>query len=104
MIRESAPTTASETKAKLREAWSQVLGVSVSQIGDNANFVRLGGSSINAIKLVAVLQKQTFDINTTQVLARPVFLEQAKLVLSQHANDREPGGTRVRTPEPFELL
>ena len=101
--RESA--TIGETKAVLRQAWSQVLGVDVSDVRDDSDFVRLGGSSINAIKLVAVLRKQNVALNTTQILAHPVLLEQARLA---NSNSKQANGTngpmRARTPEPFELL
>jgi hypothetical protein len=53
-VKESDPAASSETEAVIRQAWSQVLGVDASHIRDDSNFVSLGGSSINAIKLVAV--------------------------------------------------
>jgi amino acid adenylation domain-containing protein len=100
----SVPDASSETKALIREAWSQVLGLDASHVSDDSNFVRLGGSSINAIKLVAVLRKNDVDINTSQVLAHPVLLEQVNLVQSNQASGTEHKQTRARTPEPFELL
>jgi amino acid adenylation domain-containing protein len=103
-VKGSDPTSTSETKALIREAWSQVLGVDASHISDDSNFVRLGGSSINAIKLIAVLRKKTVDITTSQVLANPVLLEQVKIVQSNQAKGTEPRRMRSRTPEPFELL
>jgi amino acid adenylation domain-containing protein len=103
-VKESGSTATSKTKALIREAWSQVLGVDAPHISDDSNFIRLGGSSINAIKLVAVLRKKTVDITTTQVLANPVLLEQVKIVQSNQAKGIEPRRMRSRTPEPFELL
>ena len=94
----------SEIKTLLREAWSQVLGTDVSHIRDGSNFVQLGGSSISAIKLVAVLRKQNVGISTSQVLARPVLMEQASLINSNQDNNKGLGRTRASTPEPFELL
>jgi amino acid adenylation domain-containing protein len=102
-IKGSNPAS-SEPEAVIRQAWSQVLGVDASHIRDDSNFVRLGGSSINAIKLVAVLRKRSVDITTTQVLAHPVLLEQVRIVQSNQANGAEPQRVRSRTPEPFELL
>jgi amino acid adenylation domain-containing protein len=103
-VTESVHDASSETKALIREAWSQVLGVDASHINDDSNFVRLGGSSINAIKLVAVLRKKNLDINTSQVFAHPVLLEQVGLVHSNQTSGTEAKKTRPRTPEPFELL
>jgi amino acid adenylation domain-containing protein len=103
-LMESVFDAFSETNVLFREAWSQVLGVDASHISDDSNFVRLGGSSINAIKLVAVLRKQGLDINTSQVLAHPVLREQVRLVHSNQPSDTKPQQTRARTPEPFELL
>ena len=95
---------ATEAKDALRRAWSQVLGIDDSQISDDANFLRLGGSSMDAIKLVASLRKQSVDINTTQVLTHPILSEQASLVSQKKANSMEREHDRCRTPEPFQLL
>jgi amino acid adenylation domain-containing protein len=95
---------ASETKDLLRRAWSQVLGIDASQISDDANFSRLGGSSMDAIKLVANLRKQSVDIDTTQVLTHPILSDQASLHIQKKASSTQPEEERVRTPEPFELL
>lgn len=94
----------SEAKDVLRKAWSQVLGIDHAQISDNANFLRLGGSSMDAIKLVANLRKHSVDINTTQVLTHPILSEQASLVSEKKVNSMEREQDRSRTPEPFELL
>lgn len=88
----------------LRQAWSQVLGVDASHIRDDSSFARLGGSSINAIKLVAALRKKSVDVTTSQVLAHPVLRDQVRIVQSNQAKGTEPRRVRSRTPEPFELL
>jgi aryl carrier-like protein len=80
------------------------LGIDASQITDNANFLRLGGSSMDAIKLVANLRKQSVDINTTQVLTHPILSDQASLHNQKKESSIQPEQERVRTPEPFELL
>ena len=100
----SIPDAASDAKDVLRRAWSKVLGINYSRISDDANFLRLGGSSMDAIKLVASLPKQSVDINTTQVLTHPILSEQARLVSRKRANSTEREQDRSRTPEPFELL
>lgn len=100
----STPGAASEVKDVLRRAWSQVLGIDDSQISDDAHFLRLGGSSMDAIKLVARLRKRSVDINTTQVLTHPILSEQASLVSQKRVDSMEREQDRSRTPEPFELL
>jgi amino acid adenylation domain-containing protein len=101
---ETISGAAADTKDILRRAWSQVLGIDASQITDNANFLRLGGSSMDAIKLVANLRKQSVDINTTQVLTHPILSDQASLHNQKKESSIQPEQERVRTPEPFELL
>ena len=102
--RMNIPDTAGETKDVLRTAWSQVLGIDPAQISDDAHFLRLGGSSMDAIKLVANLRKQSIDINTTQVLTHPILSDQASLHGQKKVISVEPEQDRARTPEPFELL
>ncbi|GAB7328593.1 hypothetical protein MBLNU13_g00538t1 [Cladosporium sp. NU13] len=94
----------SETRGILRRAWSQVLGIEHTKISDDSHFLRLGGSSMDAIKLVANLRKQSVDISTTQVLTHPVLSDQASLYSQKKTNHTEPEQGRARTPEPFELL
>jgi aryl carrier-like protein len=77
------------------------LGIDHAQISNNANFLRLGGSSMDAIKLVANLRRHSFDINTTQVLTHPILSEQTSLVSEKKVNSMERGQDRSRTPEPF---
>lgn len=93
-----------ETIDVLRGAWSQVLRIDHTRISDNAHFLRLGGSSMDAIRLVANLRKQSVDINTTQVLTHPILSEQASLLNQKEISSIKHEQARARTPEPFELL
>lgn len=72
------PATAVE-KA-LQGLWSAVLGVSSSLISAEDNFLRIGGDSITAMRLVAAARKQRIFLTVTQVFQHPVLSDLAKVV------------------------
>ncbi|KAI9147152.1 Nonribosomal peptide synthetase dtxS1 [Paramyrothecium foliicola] len=71
-----SPTTAAEHR--LREMWSQVLNLSVAEIGLDDSFFRLGGDSISAMKLVGIAHKEGLDLTVSDIFRQPVLAAQAK--------------------------
>ncbi|KAH8172079.1 AMP-binding enzyme domain-containing protein [Sarocladium implicatum] len=61
----SPPKT--EMELKLRSLWSSVLGVMPDTIGRNDNFLRIGGDSITAIRLVSLAQSQGINLSAAMV-------------------------------------
>ncbi|KAK8064710.1 Amino acid adenylation [Apiospora phragmitis] len=72
------PTT--PTESRLRELWSSVLGLAVEIIGVDDGFLRLGGDSMAAMKLVAVAREQGLSLRVADVFKQPVLSDMAAIV------------------------
>jgi hypothetical protein len=70
-----APVTA--TEQRLAEAWSQVLGVPVEQIGRTDSFFDRGGTSLTAVKLAIALDR---SVSLKDLTKYPVLCELAQVV------------------------
>ncbi|KAH8805465.1 peptide synthetase [Xylogone sp. PMI_703] len=63
------PTTAMEMK--LQKIWSDVLGIPTDLIGVNDSFLRLGGDSVVAMRLVAAARAENLLISVANVFKSP---------------------------------
>jgi amino acid adenylation domain-containing protein len=88
----SGPCT--PTQRRLAAAWATVLGIPEDQIGPQSSFVDLGGTSLQAVKLVLALDRA---VSLKDVVAHPVLAELAELV--DGSSRGGPGLPRPR-PEP----
>ncbi|CAH0037403.1 unnamed protein product [Clonostachys rhizophaga] len=69
VLKSEPPTT--EMEFKLRDLWSQILGINSEDIGKYDSFLRLGGDSINAIKLVSVARQRGLLIDASAIFREP---------------------------------
>ena len=90
-----APTT--EMERRLRDLWATVIGIDANSIGLNDSFLRIGGDSIMAMRLVGVAREQNISLTVADVFQQPRLHELAS-ILSREAR---PGEGPV---EPFSLL
>lgn len=67
---EVIPPTTNEQKV-LRQAWMEILDLSDSNFGLEANFLSLGGDSISAINLVSYLRRKGLVISVRDVQKNP---------------------------------
>ncbi|GME24082.1 similar to nonribosomal peptide synthetase [Neofusicoccum parvum] len=81
----------------LQQLWSEVLNVPLSQIGANDSFFRLGGDSINAMRLVAAARKKELSLTVASVLRNP---ELSKMAMCMESKTNDPS----QTAAPFEML
>ncbi|PKY02547.1 acetyl-CoA synthetase-like protein [Aspergillus campestris IBT 28561] len=92
------PNTAAE--GQLQSLWASVLGVKSKHIGRHADFFRLGGDSISAIKLVAAARNKGLALSVEDVFRHSQLYAQA-------ASIADPG-TRAQSSRgpspPFSLL
>ena len=87
----------------LRKCWSQVLSLSEARIGRNSHFFGLGGDSMSAIRLVALLrQRQVATLTVGQVLMHPELEAQALVCETQLAETAITSTAEV--PAPLSLL
>ncbi|OBT64868.1 Nonribosomal Peptide Synthase (NRPS) [Pseudogymnoascus sp. 23342-1-I1] len=89
------PTTAAESQ--LQQLWAAVLGVEVDSIGVDDSFLRIGGDSVGAMRLVGAARDQGLSLTVADVFKQPRLSEQALLVNAD-------GGVVGEGPLPFSLL
>lgn len=84
---------------KMRDLWGEVLQIDPQVIGKNDDFLRLGGDSISAIKLVTLARQHELSLSVTTVFNKSRLSEMAKD--TQPFNDFQDSLEEV---EPFSLL
>ena len=95
--RRREPST--EMEKKLQELWSSVLGMEPDSISADSNFLRIGGESIAAMRLVAAARAQGLVLNVAQIFKAPRLSQLALLVTQQTEEDE------ASQPQPaFSLL
>ncbi|KAL5900228.1 hypothetical protein ACKVWM_000045 [Pyricularia oryzae] len=65
---------------RLQQLWADVIGIEASAINAGDNFLRLGGDSITAIRLVASARHQNLALTVANVFRAPMFENMAKYV------------------------
>lgn len=90
------PTTVMEQK--LQVLWSVVLGMDVNTINADSNFLRIGGESIAAMRLVTAARNENLTLTVADVFSAPQLSQLA--LLMQEATTEEP----LPLLRPFALL
>ncbi|KAG6250801.1 Glycopeptide NRPS [Claviceps purpurea] len=90
-----APDSVAEKQ--LQGLWSSVLGLEISSIGSNDSFFRIGGDSIQAMRLAGAAREQGFSLTVADTFKYPKLRDLAKM-LSQNAV------TSLDAPNPYSLL
>jgi aryl carrier-like protein len=75
-IRKSMPVTAKEHKMQC--LLGELLKLSPETIGRNDSFIRLGGNSILAMRLVALCRQEGPGLAVADIFGHPVLLDMAK--------------------------
>ncbi|KAI1801866.1 lysergyl peptide synthetase 1 [Daldinia bambusicola] len=99
--RGEAPTT--DMERLLQSAFAQVLDYTPSRIWADSNFFHLGGDSIHAMRLLAVVhEKGLYDLTFQHIFQRPVLKDMALMLNSVteplSSSPNSPG------PAPFSLI
>ncbi|EXK27244.1 hypothetical protein FOMG_16308 [Fusarium oxysporum f. sp. melonis 26406] len=89
------PTTAMQRK--LQKAWATVLNIPIDQISKDDSFFRLGGDSVDAMKLVAASRTEGVVITVMAIFNNPVLSDMA--MSCKHSDE-----TPVSIIDPFSLL
>ncbi|KAL2419945.1 Nonribosomal peptide synthetase GRA1 [Exophiala dermatitidis] len=71
----SAPTT--DMERTLQTIWAQLLNIDPATFGRENDFFRLGGDSITAMRLVAMLRQNKLDLSVDTVFKNPVLADMA---------------------------
>jgi len=72
-----------KVRAALREAWCELLGV--DEVTPSSNFYSAGGTSIDALLLLAKMHGKGSAVQLTEFIARPTFAEQLELFTAGRA-------------------
>ncbi|KAI1818319.1 hypothetical protein GGS20DRAFT_284545 [Poronia punctata] len=86
-----------ETEIFLHGLWAETLKISPDHIGLDDEFLRLGGDSIQAMRLAAAARKQGWALTVASITRYP-SLEQMALQISHGDN------SDLEMPKPFSLL
>ncbi|KAL4797198.1 hypothetical protein BDV19DRAFT_387377 [Aspergillus venezuelensis] len=93
-----APSSASEKL--LQELWTSILCIDPEVISAEDSFLRIGGDSLGAMRLVSALRIRGFAITFADVFQKPKLSALARLVDSEQAS-QEPTDSSLK---PFSLI
>ncbi|KAF5632266.1 non-ribosomal peptide synthetase [Fusarium tjaetaba] len=82
---------------KLQKAWATVLDIPIDQISKDDSFFRLGGDSVDAMKLVAAARAEGLVVTVMAIFSNPVLSDMARSC--KHAEE-----SLISIVEPFSLL
>ncbi|KAL6705717.1 hypothetical protein ACN47E_006506 [Coniothyrium glycines] len=88
-----------EVEKKVHQAVCSTLSIAPSSVGIDDSFVRLGGDSISAMRLVASLQAESLNISFIDIFKNPKLADIADI-----ATRAEKTITIEQPPTPFNLL
>lgn len=94
----SQPSTPMELE--LQKLWASALNISTDRISANDNFLRVGGDSIGAMRLVALARDNGLALSVMDILTSPKFSDMAALI-------QQIDGKQVVQPllhQPFSLM
>jgi amino acid adenylation domain-containing protein len=97
LSREQLPPT-TPMEHKLQKLWATILGIKIDSIGANDSFLRIGGDSIGAMRLVGIMREQNLHVTVADIFKQPRLRDMAKIVGEISTHDDE------QTIQPFSLL
>ncbi|TLS21558.1 uncharacterized protein PpBr36_10375 [Pyricularia pennisetigena] len=84
---------------RLQQLWADVIGIEASAINAGDNFLRLGGDSITAMRLVASARHQNLALTVADVFRAPVLEDMAECVRYEESES-----SSLQSIAPFSLL
>ncbi|KAM0254012.1 hypothetical protein ACHAQJ_006982 [Trichoderma viride] len=94
---EERPTPTKPMELKLRNLWAEILHIDVEGISSRDSFLRIGGDSISAIRLVGLAQQYGLTLSVSTIFHNP-RLEQMAHAMSANTKDI------VDDMQPFSML
>ncbi|KAK1624738.1 hypothetical protein BDP81DRAFT_329459, partial [Colletotrichum phormii] len=83
---------------QIRDVWARLLGVDAGDIGRNDSFLRIGGDSLGAIRLVSVLRQSGIALTVAAIFQDSRLSHMASIATVEEETEED---TR---PQPFSLL
>lgn len=75
-VEKRSPST--EAERTMQELWATVLGISTESIGADDSFMRVGGDSISAMRLVGAARQLGYNFTVADVLLHPKLADAAE--------------------------
>lgn len=94
--RKKAREPSTEDEKRLQRLWAEVLGVTIDSISATDNFLRLGGDSIMAMRLVALARNDGLVLTVSDIFEAPELESMSKRMGK--------GSSSVEDVPPFSLL
>ncbi|KAE8364752.1 hypothetical protein BDV27DRAFT_157514 [Aspergillus caelatus] len=92
-----------EMEKRLQVLWSSVLGVEPASISADSNFLRIGGESIAAMRLVTAARLQSLSLTVAQIFRAPRLSQMALLVTQtteeDEASEPQPAFSFLKTDD-----
>ncbi|KAI1076074.1 hypothetical protein F5B20DRAFT_584637 [Whalleya microplaca] len=82
------PTT--QLEADLLKLWESVLGMQSGVMGIDDSFLRLGGDSIAAMKLVGAAREMNIDLTVADIFMHPQLQDMAKVARTVASDNEQP--------------
>jgi amino acid adenylation domain-containing protein len=76
----------SSSEELLKRVWSEVLMIEEDKIHPNSNFIKLGGDSIKAIRLVVRMREYGYKLHLKSILSNPDLAATAKEIESSNTS------------------
>ncbi|KAJ4147889.1 hypothetical protein LMH87_002388 [Akanthomyces muscarius] len=77
-VEKRPPTT--EAERAIQELWSSTLGISPDTIGADDSFLRIGGDSVSAMRVVGLARQKGVYLTVAEILKRPRLSDLATVV------------------------
>jgi amino acid adenylation domain-containing protein len=94
-----APTT--DVERSLQRLWSTILGIEIASIKSQSSFLRIGGESISAMRLVAAAREVGLSFSVADVFRNPRLCDLARVVKQVESKQAPPA---FEPRKPFSLL
>lgn len=88
-----------DMERRLQQLWATVLGIEPESIGRDSSFLRIGGESIAAMRLVAAAREVNLSLTVADIFKAPLLSQLALIV-----KEKLPVEQIQDTPTPFSLL
>lgn len=78
--RREARRPSTDMEKRLQQLWAEIIGIEADAISANDNFLRLGGDSISAMRLVASARNRGLQLTVAHIFQSPQLENMAKVV------------------------
>ena len=98
-VRSVGSPAETEAERQMQMLWASTLKVDIENINTSDSFVRMGGDSITAMRLVAAARKQGYSLRVGEVLLHPRLADMARFMVQD-------SGLQIsaQTIPPFSLI